>query len=81
MRENKHCCIVTTSLYKVLQRQQKLVMCIVRLTIIYFSLTIDNLFPGINGWLPPRLAMEIVHNRTVNLHGGFGMNISMDLMC
>ena len=38
-------------------------------------------FPGINGWLPPRLAMEIVHNRTVNLHGGFGKNIPMDLMC
>ncbi|XP_070564658.1 uncharacterized protein [Ptychodera flava] len=34
---------------------------------------------GVNGWWPPRLANEIIWNRTVNLHGGSGHNIVMDL--
>ena len=38
-------------------------------------------FSGLSGWLPPRLAEEILHNRTVNLKGGKGKNIAMDRVC
>ena len=38
-------------------------------------------YAGINGWLNPRLAKEILHNRTVNLRGGLGRNIAMERVC
>ena len=37
------------------------------------------LHKGVNGWLTPRVANEIKWNRTVNLVGGEGRNIEMDL--
>ncbi|XP_077996732.1 uncharacterized protein LOC144453084 [Glandiceps talaboti] len=38
-----------------------------------------RLIAGVNGWLPQNMANEIVWNRTVNLMGGSGRNIPMDL--
>ena len=35
---------------------------------------------GINGWFPTRLAKDIIHNRTVNIVGGSGRNLEMDLV-
>ena len=36
---------------------------------------------GDSGWLPARLAQEIKHNRTVDLKGGKGKNVTMDRVC
>jgi hypothetical protein len=35
---------------------------------------------GINGWLPQRLQKDLLWNRTVNLTGGAGKNLEMDLV-
>lgn len=43
----------------------------------FYSETCDL---GINGWLPMRLAKDIIHNRTVNIVGGPGRNLEMDLV-
>ena len=36
-------------------------------------------FLGTNGFWNGRIAQEAIWNRTVNLHGGLGRNIPMDL--
>ena len=33
---------------------------------------------GVNGWLPARVAQEMIHNRTANIKGGLGNNIALD---
>ena len=38
-------------------------------------------FSGIRGWLPGRLAHNIIHNRTANTWGLPGKNIALDLLC
>ncbi|XP_077862791.1 uncharacterized protein LOC102803909 [Saccoglossus kowalevskii] len=38
-----------------------------------------RLIAGVHGWLPKRLAHDLVWNRTINIHGGAGRNIGMDL--
>ncbi|KAK3105421.1 hypothetical protein FSP39_024916 [Pinctada imbricata] len=38
-----------------------------------------RLIAGVSGWLPRRLAEDLTWNRTVNLAGGPGRNIEMDL--
>ena len=35
---------------------------------------------GVSGCLPPRLIEEVAHNRTVNIQGGPGHNVTMDRM-
>lgn len=37
-------------------------------------------FLGISGWLPLRLQKDMLWNRTVNLSGGPGKNLEMDLV-
>lgn len=36
---------------------------------------------GINGWYPATVIDAVVHNRTVNVVGGLGRNVEMDLVC
>jgi len=36
---------------------------------------------GISGMWNSGLAHEVIHNRTVNIRGGLGHNISMDRVC
>ena len=44
--------------------------------------TVDMaLYSEISGWWPPRVAQEVVHNRTINLQGSKGHNIAMDRVC
>ncbi|XP_014678664.1 PREDICTED: uncharacterized protein LOC106818475 [Priapulus caudatus] len=40
-----------------------------------------RLLAGVAGFLPKRLAMDTMWNRTINLHGGAGHNIPMDRVC
>ncbi|XP_056022213.1 uncharacterized protein LOC130055054 [Ostrea edulis] len=39
-----------------------------------------KLIAGISGWLPLRLQKDLLWNRTVNLSGGPGKNLEMDLV-
>jgi len=36
---------------------------------------------GISGWFDASVTHDVVHNRTINLHGGLGHNIAMDRIC
>ncbi len=38
-----------------------------------------RLTADLNGWMPPKVQADLIWNRTVNLQGGLGRNIEMDL--
>ncbi|XP_070542604.1 uncharacterized protein [Ptychodera flava] len=44
-----------------------------------YMILAHRLISGVSGWLPKRMAEEVTWNRTINLHGGEGKNIAMDL--
>ena len=50
----------------------------VQWTFIFFSFYF--VLTGLAGWLPSRLRKDLTWNRTVNLTGGPGRNLAMDLV-
>ena len=39
-----------------------------------------HLYLGISGWLPKRLALDSLWNRTGNIRGGAGHNLALDFI-
>lgn len=37
-----------------------------------------RLLAAVNGWLPPKLRHDLIHNRTVNYSGGMGRSLPLD---
>ena len=46
-----------------------------------FNCWVGWFYAGISGWWEAETVHDVVHNRTVNLRGGRGHNVAMDLVC
>ena len=46
----------------------------------FLKLSLSLLFIGVSGWFSPRLAHDVTWNRTANITGGMGKNVSLDYM-